>query len=114
WEYGGHGMSYIFTDVGTNLEANEIVSEFVRQKIREAVKDPSTAAKLCPDYPLGTRRLILEIGYYECFNRDNVTLVDTKAAPIQEITDCGIRTGDANYEVDLIIFALGFQPFLGS
>jgi cation diffusion facilitator CzcD-associated flavoprotein CzcO len=114
WAYGGHGLAYVFEDIGTNRQANEIVGEFVRNKIRERVKDPEIAAKLCPTYPIGTRRLILEIGYYECFNRDNVTLVDMREDPIQEITETGIRTHNGQYDVDTIIFALGFHAFLGA
>lgn len=114
WQYGGHGMAYVFEDIGSDYAANEIASEFVREKIREQVNDPVVAAKLCPDYPIGTRRLILEIDYYDCYNRDHVTLVDVKEDPIAEITATGIRTSDSHYEVDLIIFALGFKPFLGA
>ncbi len=114
WAFGGHGMAYVFEDIGTNWEANEVAAEFVREKIREQVKDPTTAEKLCPDYPLGTRRLILEIGYYDCFNRDTVDLVDISEDPIEEITETGIRTRDHHYEVDTIIFALGFKAFLGA
>ena len=114
WEYGGHGMSYVFPDIGTNWETNEVVAEFVREKVRERVRDPVLAEKLCPDYPIGTRRLILEIGYYEAFNRDNVQLVDMREEPIEEITETGIRTGAGHYEMDLLIFALGFRPFLGA
>ncbi len=114
WALGGHGMAYVFEDIGTSRASNEIASEFARKKIREQVKDPVIAAKLCPDYPIGTRRLILEIGYYECFNRDDLTLVDMKEDPIEEITETGIRTRSSHYDVDLIIFALGFKPFLGA
>jgi cation diffusion facilitator CzcD-associated flavoprotein CzcO len=114
WAYGGHGMAYVFEDIGYDRDANEVASEFVRQKIREQVSDPSVAERLCPDYPIGTRRLILEIGYYDCFNRDNVTLVDMREDPIAEITETGIRTRDNHFEVDTIIFALGFKPFLGA
>lgn len=114
WEYGGHGMAYVFEDIGTDRTANEYASEFVRGKIREQVKDAAVAEKLCPNYPIGTRRLILEIGYYEAFNRDNVELVDMREDPIEEITETGIRTRDNQYEVDIIIFALGFKAFLGS
>lgn len=115
WAYGGHGMAYVFEDIGTNYESNEIAAEFVREKIREQVRDPEIAEKLCPDYPLGTRRLILEIDYYDCFNRDNVTLVDVKCNPIEEITETGILTRDGTlYPVDIIIFALGFKAFLGA
>lgn len=114
WEYGGHGMAYVFEDIGIDRTANEFAAEFVREKIREQVKDAAVAEKLCPDYPIGTRRLILEIGYYETFNCDNVDLVDMREDPIEEITETGIRTQNNHYEVDTIIFALGFKAFLGS
>jgi cyclohexanone monooxygenase len=115
WAYGGHGMAYVFEDIAIDRAANEVAAEFVRAKIRERVKDPGLAEKLCPDYPIGTRRLILEIDYYEAFNRDNVDLVDMREDPIEEITETGIgmRSG-AHYEVDTIIFALGFKAFLGA
>lgn len=114
WAFGGHGMAYVFEDIGTNWEANAVAAEFVRGKIRQRVNDPLIAEKLCPDYPIGTRRLILEIDYYESFNRDNVALVDMKHTPIEEITETGIHTSTGHYEVDSIIFALGFKPFLGA
>jgi cation diffusion facilitator CzcD-associated flavoprotein CzcO len=114
WAYGGHGMAYVFEDIGVDRGANEIAAEFVRDKIREQVHDPVVAEKLCPDYPIGTRRLILEIDYYESFNRDNVSLVDLREDPIEEITETGIRTHNNHYDVDLIVFALGFRPFLGA
>jgi len=114
WAFGGHGMAYVFQDIGVDYAANEIASEFVRNKIRERVSDPVIAEKLCPEYPIGTRRLILEIGYYESFNQNHVSLVDMRENPIVQITETGIRTADSHYEVDLIIFALGFRPFLGA
>lgn len=114
WTFGGHGMAYVFEDIGIDRASNEIASEFVRDKIREQVNDPVIAEKMCPDYPIGTRRLILEIDYYDCFNRDNVSFVDMREEPIEEITETGIRTQSNHYEVDTIIFALGFKPFLGA
>jgi cyclohexanone monooxygenase len=114
WAFGGHGMAYVFEDIGTDWQANEIAAAFVREKIRERVTDPVVAAKLCPHYPIGSRRLILEIDYYECFNRDHVSLVDMLDDPIEEITETGIRTRSGHCDVDLIIFALGFRPFLGA
>jgi cation diffusion facilitator CzcD-associated flavoprotein CzcO len=87
----------------------------VKNKIREKVDDPELAEKFMPTYPIGTRRLCVDVvGYYESFNRANVELVDMRETPIVEITERGIRTSDAEYEVDLIIFALGFKPFLGA
>jgi cation diffusion facilitator CzcD-associated flavoprotein CzcO len=114
WESGGHGMSQLFADEGTDRAANEVVAEFVRDKIRQRVADPVVAEKLCPRYPIGTRRLILEIGYYEAFNRENVTLVDVLEDPIVEVTETGVRTAGAEYGVDLLIFAMGFQAFRGA
>jgi len=116
WADGGHCFAGIFTDQGSNKATNDIVSEFVRNKIRSIVKDPVVAEKLCPyDHPLGTRRLIVDTGYYETYNRPNVKLVDVKDNPIERITPTGIRLEDGTeYEVDLIILALGFNAFTGS
>jgi cation diffusion facilitator CzcD-associated flavoprotein CzcO len=115
WAYGGHAMQQVFTDQGTDIESNEIVAEFVRSKIREIVKDPVLAEKLTPrEYPIGTRRLCVDTGYYETFNRDNVTLVDIKADPIERITPTGIQTRSTHIELDLIVFATGFEAFVGS
>src|SRR5205823_147306 len=83
-------------------------AEFVRRKIRTTVKDPRTAELLCPDdHPIGTKRLILDTDYYETYNRDNVTLVDIRSKPIKEITPAGLRTADAEYALDAIVFASG-------
>ncbi|WP_433496411.1 flavin-containing monooxygenase [Sphaerimonospora sp. CA-214678] len=115
WAYGGHAMGTVFTDQGTDPSANEVVAEFVRGKIREIVADPGTADKLMPTaYPIGTRRLCVDTGYYQTFNRDNVTLVDIRTDPIERFTETGIQTGSAHYECDLVVFATGFEPFTGS
>lgn len=114
WDKGGHGMAFLFADQGTKQEVNDLVADFVRDRVRETVKDPITAEMLCPaDHPIGSRRLCLDTGYYETFNRDNVTLVDVRADPIVEITPAGIRTESREWEVDLIVFALGFEAFRG-
>ncbi len=113
WEYGGHGMSYLFADEATNPVANEAVSEFIRGKIRDRIVDPVLAEQMSPRYPIGTRRLILEIGYYEAFNQHNVTLVDVLEDPILEITEKGVRTAKSHHDIDLLIIATGFRAFLG-
>ncbi len=113
WEFGGHGMSYLFSDEATNPDSNAVVADFIREKIRERVKNPAVAETLSPRYPVGTRRLILEIGYYEAFNQDNVTLVDALDDPIVEVTETGVRTQRSSYDVDLLIFAIGFRAFVG-
>jgi cation diffusion facilitator CzcD-associated flavoprotein CzcO len=103
-----------FPEIMTNLEANEEYAEFVRAKIRERVKDPAVAEKLVPkDHPFGSKRIPLESGYYEVFNRDNVTLVDIRESPIERITPSGLKTRDAEYPFDVIIFATGFDAITG-
>lgn len=115
WAVGGHGMNGVFADQGSNLAANTIVSDFVRDKIRAIVRDPRVAERLCPhDHPMGTRRLCVDTGYYECFNRDNVTLVDARDEAIVGIEPDGIRTTRRLIPLDLIIFALGFHAFTGA
>ncbi len=116
WNNGGHGMSYLFADQGRNEESNHKVAEFVRNKIRAIVRDPATAEALCPqDHAIGTRRLCVDTDYYATYNRDNVTLVDVRDDPIERISETGIVTrAGRRFDVDLIVFALGFHPFTGA
>jgi cation diffusion facilitator CzcD-associated flavoprotein CzcO len=115
WEAGGHGMAYLFGDQGTNAGTNELIAEFVRGKIRTMVHDQKLAEKLSPrDHPIGSRRLCLDTDYFASFNRPNVTLVDVAVDPIERITGSGIATRDHAYDVDLIVFALGFHAFTGA
>ncbi|MFC9790111.1 flavin-containing monooxygenase [Rhodococcus sp. NPDC127528] len=112
-----NGLEFIrtFTDTSIDPEANEILAEFVRNKIRAVVDDPETAELLCPKtYPIGGKRICVDSGYYQTFNRDNVKLVDVRAHPIEEVTESGIRTDDSDYELDVIIFATGFDAMTGS
>ena len=104
-----------FRDMLTNREANALVSDFVARKIRERVKDPKVAEKLIPkDHGFGTRRVPMETRYYEVYNQPNVKLVDIKETPIERITPTGIKTSDADYEFDIIIYATGFDAITGS
>ena len=104
-----------FSDTMQSLEANEIVADFIRGKIREIVRDPEVAERLSPrTYPVGTKRICMDTGYYETFNRENVSLVDVRANPITEITETGLRTTAGDYEFDMIIFATGFDAVTGS
>jgi cation diffusion facilitator CzcD-associated flavoprotein CzcO len=103
-----------FRDVMSNKVANEMFAEFVRNKIRERVKDPKVAEKLVPkNHAFGTKRVPLESGYYEQFNRDNVLLVDLRESPIERITPKGVKTSDAEYELDVIVYATGFDAVTG-
>src|ERR1700746_131732 len=116
WAEGGSiSFLYSFTDLLINKGSNKTASEFVRRKIRATVKDPKTAELLCPnDHPIGTKRLILDTDYYETYNRDNVTLVDIRSKPIKEITPTKLRTTDADYALDAIVFATGFDAMTGA
>jgi cation diffusion facilitator CzcD-associated flavoprotein CzcO len=115
WALGGQGMNRVFADQGIDQVANNAVADFVRAKIRQIVKDPEIAERLCPyDHPIGSRRLCVDTNYYATYNRDNVTLVDIAKDPIQRITETGIQTASAHYEIDLIVFAIGFNAFRGA
>ena len=104
-----------FYDVMMPGPANEDYAEFFRNKIRERVKDPVVAEMLTPkDHMFGSKRLPCESGYYEVYNQDNVLLVDVKKSPIQRITETGIQTADAHYELDVIIYATGYDAVTGS
>jgi len=104
-----------FREVFTDPAVNAIISEFVRNKIRARIHDPKVAEKLIPkDYGFGTRRVPLETKFYEVFNRDNVELVDLRETPIERITARGIKTSAAEYELDMIVFATGFDAGTGA
>lgn len=115
WAHGGFGLMSSFSDLYTDLEANETAAEFVRSKIREIVQDPEVAELLCPrSYPVGTKRLCVDTHYYETYNLEHATLVDIRNAPIVEITPNGLRTSAEQYEFDAIVFATGFDAMTGA
>jgi cation diffusion facilitator CzcD-associated flavoprotein CzcO len=115
WQHSGLRFLGLFSDLLINREANEVVAEFVRGKIAEVVKDPDTARRLTPrGYPIFARRPCLDTGYYESFNRDNVTLKDCLTDPILEITETGIRTAEDDVDVDIIIAAIGYDALTGA
>ena len=104
-----------FRDILVDREANALISDFVARKIRQRVKDPAVAEKLIPkNHGFGTRRLPLETHYYEVYNQPNVKLVDLNETPIECITPAGIKTSDAEYEFDMIIYATGFDAITGA
>lgn len=108
WEKGGfHYFFETFGDTLTNPKTNEMASEFVRNKIRAIVEDKELAERLCPTYPIFSKRPPAGHNYYQAFNRSNVELVDISNDPIEEITPKGLRLGSKEYEFDMIIFALG-------
>jgi len=115
WASGGTTFMASFNDLIFNQEANDTAAEFVRGKIREIVKDPATAELLAPkDHPIGTKRICVDTRYFETYNRPNVHLVDVRSAPITEITPTGLRTANAEYAFDAIVFATGFDAMTGA
>ena len=104
-----------FRDILVDQGANDTISEFVRRKIHERVKDPQVAARLTPrDHGFGTRRVPLETSYYEVYNQDNVRLVDLRETPIARITPRGVETTAGEHALDVVIYATGFDAITGS
>jgi cation diffusion facilitator CzcD-associated flavoprotein CzcO len=120
WEklYGEPGFGIWmgnFRDILVDRAANRLISDFLARKIRQRVEDPAVVEKLIPkNHGFGTRRVPLESGYYEVYNQPNVKLVDISDSPIERITSTGIKTSDAEYEFDLIIYATGFDAITGA
>jgi cation diffusion facilitator CzcD-associated flavoprotein CzcO len=97
-----------------NEAANDTAADFIRNKIRSVVKDKDVAERLCPtDHPYGSKRPPIDTDYYETYNRDNVTLVDISTSGITKITPTGVETPDGHYDVDVIVFATGFDAMTG-
>jgi cation diffusion facilitator CzcD-associated flavoprotein CzcO len=104
-----------FYDTMTDEKANAIITEFIARKIRERVKDPKVAEILIPkDHGFGMKRVPMETNYYEVYNQDNVELVDLRATPIERITPKGVKTTEREYELDMIIYATGFDAVTGA
>ena len=116
WEWGGQvAFLFSYNDLLTNKASNDTAAQFVRARIRETVKDQKTAELLCPhDHPIGTKRLILDTNYFETYNLDHVELVDVRSTPIERITAKGVKTAEAEYELDCIVFATGFDAMTGA
>ncbi len=115
WQRGGAGgIPVLFADSLTNPASNEEAANFVRRKIAEIVEDPETAESLTPrDHPIATKRICLDTDYYATFNRPNVTLVDLKKTPIERVSAGAILTASAEYPLDVLVFATGFDAMTG-
>ncbi|PBC35594.1 steroid monooxygenase [Rhodococcus sp. ACS1] len=116
WNQGGfHFANECFNDLASNHEASELASEFIRSKIREIVEDPKTAELLSPKtYSFNGKRVPTGHGYYSAFNLDHVHLIDVAGTPISAITENGVVVGDTEYELDVLIFATGFDAMTGT
>jgi len=115
WAAGGATLLGAFNNLLIDQKSNDTAAAFVRQQIRKTVKDPATAELLCPkDHPIGTKRICIDSGYYQTFNRDNVELVDIKKSPIERITATGLIANGRAFEFDSIVFATGFDAMTGT
>jgi len=115
WRRGGLQFRGTFQDLLANKAANDTAAEFIKNKIRAIVKDPKTAELLADiDHPYAAKRPPIDSGYFETFNRDNVSLVDVRNNPIEAITPDGIRLRDGTeHKLDIIVFATGFDAMTG-
>ena len=114
WENGFHGFLAGYTDIGLNEDANETAAEFVRSKIKETVKNPATAEILSPKNAIGCKRLCADTNYFETYNRENVLLIDLNETPIETLVPEGIKTSEKVFELDVVIFATGFDALTGA
>ena len=115
WKKGGLQFRATFRDLVQSKAANDTAAEFIKDKIREIVKDPKTAAILANiDHPYAAKRPPIDTDYFATFNRPNVSLVDLRATPIESITPAGIRTTEKEYPLDIIVLATGFDALTGA
>ncbi len=115
WEYGSNDIIVAFNDLTRVQESNDTLADFLRGKVRSIVSDQKVAAALtAQEYPVGAKRMCLGTDYYETFNRDDVVLADLRLHPIDTVTPNGIRTTEREYELDVIVFATGFDAMTGA
>lgn len=115
WEAGGTTFTHSFNDIMVNEQSNEVAAQYVRDRIRQIVTDPGTAERLTPrSYPIATKRICIDTGYFEVFNQPNVTLIDINEQPIERFTQRGIVAGGVEHELDVVILATGFDAMTGA
>jgi cation diffusion facilitator CzcD-associated flavoprotein CzcO len=106
--------AFSWSDAATDIEANRAAQALYAEMIRREVHDPETAAALVPHYPMGCKRPIIDIGYFDTFNRPNVTLVDLRQGAIRRVTPEGIDTEQGVFPLDVILYATGFDAMTGA
>ena len=114
WETGGLAFLSAFVDLLVDKAANDTAADFIREKIAAIVKNPQTAEALAPDSVVGCKRLCADSGYFEAFNRPNVTLVDIRDGGIEEITPAGVVAKGKSFDLDMLVFATGFDAMTGA
>ena len=114
WKIGGFSLLGAYRDIMLDERANALAAEFVRGKIRETVRNAQTAELLCPTHTIGCKRLCVDTGYYETYNRENVSLVDISEHPIACVTETGVESNGQKYEFDALVLATGFDAMTGT
>jgi cyclohexanone monooxygenase len=115
WRRGGLTFMSVYNNLAVDKAANDTAADFVRDKIGETVSDAATARLLQPTtYPIGTKRICIDTDYFETFNRENVSLVDIKTNPIEEILPQAVRVAGKDHEIDALVLATGFDAMTGS
>jgi cyclohexanone monooxygenase len=115
WAHGGLTFMSVYNNLALDQAANDTAADFVREKIAEIVRDPQTAKRLQPtNHPIGSKRICIDTDYYAVFNRPNVTLVDIRSEPIEQIMPHAVRTRGGEYEIDALVLATGFDAMTGS
>ena len=114
WEKGGLQFRATFNDLVTNIDANKTASEFIKGKIRQTVTNKKFANILSDiDHPYAGKRPPIDSHYFETFNRDNINLIDLRSNPIMHIDNEGIQTKENHFNLDIIVFATGYDAMTG-
>lgn len=114
WKVGGVVLLRAFQDIMFDERTNELVGEFVRNKIRAIIKDPGKREIMTPRFHFGGKRIIVDTGFFEIFNQDNVHPHDIRGNPIVRITEKGVETTEGFFELDMLVFATGFDATTGT
>jgi cation diffusion facilitator CzcD-associated flavoprotein CzcO len=114
WQRGGFAFIGSFGDTSFNKAANDLAADFIRRKIKSIVTDPEVAETLCPAQPVGCKRMALDTGYFETFNRDNVRLIDVARHPIEYVDPSGLVVDGEHIDVDMLVLATGYDAMTGS
>ena len=114
WSKGGVTFLAAFKDILLDAEANDTAASFVREKIRETVKNPKIAELLSPTNIIGCKRICVDTNYWDTFNQEHVKLIDVNKTPIQHISSNGIVTSEKEFAIDALVLATGFDAMTGA
>lgn len=115
WDKGGVNFIHAFSDLMVDKQSNDTIADFCRARIKDIVHDPEVAESLCPkDHPLGSKRICVDTGYFQTYNRDNVLLVDLKKTPIQSVNADSLQTSAGLHQLDALVCATGYDALTGA